>query len=268
MATGQVPDWPDELDAAAEQRELGAMTCWNRVDIRSTNRVGAVTSLVAAAITLTMGTALAVNDQRVYGQWYNSAGVLAVGLLLLVLGLVLVVKRGEAAWVCLYDQGLVWQSTGKEPVAMRWTDVDQVVRSDVKVTTNGVGGVVHRNTFVHGGGAVIAVTSAFPAVEDLTERIIAATVPVLLASMAGRLDRGETVSFGPLSMDGRGLSHEHQRVAWSDVTEVRVRKSELQVLTARQRKPWVSVTAVGFPNLVVMLTLADALARAHRPSSV
>ena len=163
--------WSSRVDAAAAEHELGAPADWDQANAPQANRRLALTMLFFSIVVLLVGIAFARADQQKSGEWWNASGVLGIGLLMVVLGLVYLLRKGPSQWVVLFERGAVFQQAMRPPVVLRWADVTvQVVRYKVNSTP-------HEVTVLTDGQRSIRIGELFLRQAALRATALAATTP-------------------------------------------------------------------------------------------
>ncbi|MCC3768738.1 DUF6585 family protein [Streptomyces sp. UNOC14_S4] len=82
-----------------------------------------------------------------------------------------------------------------------------------------------------------------------------------LPSAIERLSRGETLTFGHVSLDRDGMSAEKKTASWSRIAEVVLRDGMLKAYDASGKLLMISSGINKIPNLYLLLTLAQQLPR-------
>ncbi|MEU8764598.1 DUF6585 family protein [Streptomyces sp. NPDC048659] len=259
---------PDALRVAAREFGLGARKglVWNEP---KRFPWGGVLPIGALGVFLGwIALSYAIEDQREEGAWYFSLPLIVLAAI--PLGFVAYVlfswafrPRASQVWVAWYEHGVLWHVDGGEPLVFAWDEISFVIRQDTKVTNGVTSAATHQLTIRSAHGDVIVLGDEFggivPFAEGLSDAFARERIPV----DAARLEAGERVGFGVVDIDGSGLGQGEGRLGWAEVERIDVRQGLVEVQRRGARKPWTTIPAAGFPNLIVFLTLADALRRQH-----
>ncbi|MFI5689719.1 DUF6585 family protein [Streptomyces sp. NPDC051636] len=260
--TAQAP--PSMRDAA---QRLGLGTRMGLVaDSPNSLPWGALIGLsLLSVILLTVAVTFAVDDQRTVGAWYHSLPLLILAMVPpVILAWILVSRsrnRMSRTWIAWHEGGVVYHKQGFGIHAYAWDRIASVVRHDVKVVEGLVSTTTHQLHVRAADGLSFTVNDDFagmvPFAEGLTDAFSGARVP----QDAARLEAGECLQFGSLDMTLDGVGQEDRHIGWGEVERIDVKHSRVQIHRRGQLRSWLTVPAPGFPNLMVFLTLADALRR-------
>ncbi|MGW3650624.1 DUF6585 family protein [Streptomyces sp. NPDC000878] len=207
------------------------------------------------------GIAIAVENQRQDGTWYYGLPMLAMAALALGLACWFLLRaRPPKTWVAWYEDGVVRQVADLEPEAYGWDEIDMVARQDIKVVKQFGSYMQYRLLVIPEAGGLIVVDNTYPGVLAFVEGLTDAFSNSRVKKDAARLNAGERVDFGGLvDINAGGVGKDGRRLGWREVERIDVKHGGLQIHRRGDPKPWMVLPAVGFPNLLVFLTLFDAL---------
>jgi hypothetical protein len=222
-------------------------------------------SLVSAPL-LTVAVTFAINDQREEGAWYYSLPLLILAMVPPAILVWLLVAwwrgRDQQRWIAWHEGGVVYHAEGFETHAYPWAQIHSLARHDIKVT-NGVVSTTTRKLHVRAAdGLSFTVSDAeYAGMEPFAEGMTDAFSRARVAEDAARLEGGACLSFGVLDMPLGGVGQGAKRIGWAEVERIDVKNGNVRIHRRGQHTSWLKVPAPGFPNLLVFLTLADALSR-------
>lgn len=257
---------PPLMRDAAQELGLGARKGLVANSPRSLPWVPLIGLSLLSSLLLTVAVTFAVNDQRTEGAWYYSLPLLLLAMVppaALVWVLVAWSRgRDHQRWIAWHEGGVVYHAEGFGVHACRWEQIDSLARHDVKVT-NGVVSATTRKLHVRASDGLSFTVSddeyagMVPFAEGLTDTFSR----VRVAEDAARLEAGECLWFGVLGVTLEGVGQEDKRIGWNEVERVEVKHGDVRIHRRGQLMAWLKVPAPGFPNLLVFLSLADALSR-------
>ena len=209
------------------------------------------------------GIAIAAEGEREDGTWYNGLPMLAMAAFALGLACwFLLRRRPPKTWVAWYEHGVLRQTADDEPEAWGWDEIDQVARQDVKVVKQFGSYMKYRLLVVPEAGGLIVVDNTYGGVLPFTEGLTDTFSRSRVKKDAGRLNAGERVDFGGIiDINTGGLGKGSRRLGWREVERIELKHGSLHIHRRGDARPWMALPAVGFPNLLVFLTLCDALQR-------
>lgn len=170
--------------------------------------------------------------------------------------------RSGGGRVYLFESGFVHTGRAGAARAFRWDEIE--VLRDVTRTYNAFGTTDHKFTVTRPDGAkVVLSTDTFWDVGELgqqvEQRVTETQTPTVLAAVGA----GETVNFGPLSVDAHGLHDQRETATWDQVTSVGLRDGKVRLEdTTRRRTRTYDINRV--PNVFVLAAVANALAAERR----
>lgn len=253
---------PEVIADTAREQQLGHLRsmvenspkpAWAAIALLGVVGVGAVVD----------GFSIAVQEQRQEGGWYYGLPMLALAVLALWASLWMGFKPGPPkTWVAWYEHGIVHRVADEEPEAYEWGDISWVARRDIKVVKQFGSYMKYNLLILPETGGLIVVDNLFDGVlqfaEELTEAFARIRVPHELA----RIEQGERVHFGSqLDINAGGLGQGDRRIGWREVERIDFKQGSMYIYRHGDRKAWMTLSAVGFPNLLVFLAMSEALRR-------
>ncbi|MGW2513423.1 DUF6585 family protein [Streptomyces scopuliridis] len=255
---------PRTMAVAAQELELGAFGSLVENNPKRPEWAAIVPLSLLGLGALAFGIGIAAADQRQDGTWYYGLPMLALAALALGLACwFLLRRRPPKTWVAWYEHGVVRQAADQEPEAYGWDEIGQVARQDVKVVKQFGSYMQYRLLVIpeEAGGQIVVDNTyggVLPFIEGLTDTFSRSRVK----QDAARLNAGERVDFGGLiDINTGGLGKGSRRLGWREAERIDLKHGSLHIHRRGDARPWMVVPAVGFPNLLVFLTLFDALQR-------
>src|SRR5262249_43133910 len=98
----------------------------------------------------------------------------------------------------------------------------------------------------------------------LGETIQAEVTRVQLPPARSRFKRGEPVSFGSLTIDAKGLSHEKSTLMWSEIKAIKLEKGIFRIQKKGGWFTWTTEPVDQIPNVMVFLALVDEIVGVNR----
>ncbi|MFD7026845.1 DUF6585 family protein [Streptomyces sp. NPDC059917] len=176
-------------------------------------------------------------------------------------------RKGLAAKrLHLYEHGLVVDKNRGALFAVRWEravlyqeTVQEVI--DYKGTRTPVGRS-HASVVVAPGGERVRITDVYAGSATWGPLLAEAVARAQAEKVWQKVSEGGTVRFGPLALSRTGVTHEsRETLPWAEVSEVAARGGMVCVWRTGLTKAWAAPQAPKVPNLLVFLTIADALRR-------
>jgi len=261
-----VGEAPRSVHDAAQELGLGVRKGLVANSPRSLPWAPLIGLTLVSVLLLTVAVTFAVNDQRTEGAWYYSLPLLILAMVPpAVLVWVLVAwRRGREyqTWIAWHEGGVVYHTEGFKIHAYPWARIHSLARHDVKIT-NGVVSTTTRKLHVRAAdGLSFTVSDAeYAGMEPFAEGMTDTFSRARVAEDAARLEAGACLSFGLLDMTLGGVGQGAKRIGWAEVERIDVKNGNVRIHRRGQHTSWLKVPAPGFPNLLVFLTLADALSR-------
>ena len=235
----------------AEIKQLGAPVALYKGSVLFT-----IAMMYIGAALLLLGPALACN--------------IGCGGILLALGILMIV----GAWqdrnrrVAVFTNGLV-HVRGQTADVIPWSEIESVWQ---KITDHydSTGVLKLRTTYLYtiqerGEDETIVLGEDLNDIKTLGETIQEEVTRVQLPGALAAFKRGETLTFGPLTIDTKGLAHEQSTLAWSEIKGLKVDKGVFHVLKKGNWFTWTTVTVDQIPNLMVFLALVDGILGINQP---
>ncbi|MER5730601.1 DUF6585 family protein [Streptomyces sp. NPDC002138] len=264
-----VPTSPSrEADALATRHRLGALEHTFRpeseVSVGEKHRIWFILgSLAGIAALVGGGVLLWVEVSWTIAMYPLWIGLLAAG----VVARSPFFRRGLAGKrLYLYEHGLVVNTTGRALFAVRWEravlyqeTVQEVIAYKGRQTPVGRS---HASVLVAPGGRKARITDFYAGAQTWAPLIAEAVARAQTEKVWKLVRDGGTVGFGPFAVSAAAVTHtSHGALPWSEVGEVAVRGGAVYVWRAGQSKAWGHCQAPKVPNLLVFLTIVDAIRR-------
>jgi hypothetical protein len=139
---------------------------------------------------------------------------------------------------------------------------DEIVAVWQSITKHYINGIYTRTTYnyhVRGKGSELSLSSAFPNVQWLGERIQNEVIARQLPRSIQTLNERGTVRFGRLSVSPDGIGCDGMILPWDQVEEVEIQEGVISVRMHGKWFSWGNVKAAEVPNIFVFLSLVDKI---------
>lgn len=157
--------------------------------------------------------------------------------------------------VQLHTEGMILQD-GCPPTAIRWDEVASLAGM-LPVSVRGspvyIGGPMQ---IVLHDGRRFRVGSGYAGLDALVATVHDWVLANLLPSARAGLERGETLSLGPLQVDRAGLHVGDRSLPWSEYQGVAFNPNDLMITRAGSGTPWATLKIAQLPNANLFLHLA------------
>lgn len=184
-------------------------------------------------------------------------GALAFALVLIIL-VDTFLSRDKRVYVC--PAGLLYQHQGKTE-AIRWDQVEAFWQRVVRRSSYGVQtGTSHLYTIRRNDGTTFKFNDQLYNVEALGNTIARETARLLLPRFIAAYQAGQTIAFGPISLNQQGVSNGKELLPWHQVKEIKANRGFLSIQKeSNTRLKWKTVQASRIPNVNVFLALVDSI---------
>lgn len=193
------------------------------------------------------------------------------------------VRTGRSLRFFVFSWGVSWIN-GPDEISARWDEVTHVWRAITRHSVNGSPTYTdYRYTLRLADGRSRSFRGVLPArrarasgtvrlkptpgmttpvtIEQLGRLLETGVTRVQLPKAIDRLNAGQPVSFGPLTLSPSGIAVGDQSLPWSEVEGVQTRKGMVSVRKSGKWLVWKRVPVSDIPNFSVF----DALVRANLP---
>jgi hypothetical protein len=158
-----------------------------------------------------------------------------------------------------FDGGLVLTQQA-ETVTFAWDEIEYVERAQAHRAAQSTGYYTYSYR-VRPRGGDIGTEVELPTNND---RVAARTAAITIDRARERRARGETVSFGPISVGPDRLAAGDRSIAWSEVDRVVRTGESVRVLRRGGRRIWAAVPIGDVPDAQALLSLAGESSAAGR----
>jgi hypothetical protein len=184
-----------------------------------------------------------------------------VALLLIVAALILALPpllyRSWCVFVC--SEGFLFKR-GSRLDAFRWDQVAAVWQKVTKRYYNGIYmGMRHKYTIQRVDGAKVAFTDRFPDVEALGDVIAREVTNCQFPRVIAAYNAGQTVQFGPLSVNVQGVSNSREQVPWGQIQSINVDQGFVKIRKEGKLLGWSTVAVSKIPNFFVFMALVNTI---------
>ncbi|MBI2388189.1 MAG: hypothetical protein HYV09_01120 [Deltaproteobacteria bacterium] len=231
-----------------EPKELGPLLG----DFRPRNAGRIVASILLLLIGAMVDLGAIVSGQMSWNGWI----VVAVwGVVFPAVGLLMLFGR-KPDRVRVHELALV-SGEGRGEVTTSWTDVVELrTRRHLGGRRQHLSAVLDRHFVRTRDGGVHELRCALVDLEALLELLRARTIEPLLTDARERIDRGETVSFGALSLDADGVRTADGALGWPSIEEVAFEGPAQSVAIKGRAGKWLEAPLDEVPNAHVLRALS------------
>ena len=259
MNNPEIPEVFGQVVGLGMGRGYHPATRWNRWG----NLVISLLLVGAAGVVLLMG----IYNTYVAVQKHGPAmiddklpGPLIIAVIMFALGM-LAGWGAFSNWrkgVMLYERGFAYNDR-KGLQTWHWEDVVSLTSAITRHYTNGIyTHTTHIYVLTNRQNQKLRLADSIVKVEELAKTIEASIYPLLYAPAADQYNSGQTVVFGPLSINKQGITIYKKTYPWTDVKEVSIQRGMVKV--AKKDGGWfsgASASAAAIPNLRVFLTMVQ-----------
>lgn len=176
-------------------------------------------------------------------------------------------RRGSRC-VYVFEHGFIQADRTGPLVEMRWDAVHSVLQRITRTYTNGIyTGTQYLYTVIRVDGMRLKLTGWYKGIAELGQTIAREVTRVQLPLAFAAVQRGETITFGDLTVNGAGIAAAGKgAVPWYEIQAVQISRGYVSVRRAGRWLAWSGQPASKIPNLFVFLTLADQLRAAAATS--
>jgi hypothetical protein len=234
----------DQTSAIPEDNPLGELQdLYERTSDDDIRDVGIAAGLVVVGL---VGIAIGANLSDSGGTSKFFLISLGIGLLCVAGYLFFRWYAGRDIHVLIYNDGLT-VIRNDDMRSYRWDEIDSLFQKLVVSSVYGIRGATSKKyTLVPKKGAVIIFTEILPNVDELGQRIQQQITLRRLPEDLKRMDAGETIRFGPISIDKQGVIVQQKTLPWDAVGRAKAYQGLLQI-----GDKWIAISEI--PNLLLLL---------------
>ncbi|WP_460105008.1 DUF6585 family protein [Streptomyces sp. YKOK-J1] len=168
-------------------------------------------------------------------------------------------RKQAARRLHFFEHGLAEVGKSGEVSAFRW-DTMTALQEITERYANGIYvGTTYVYTLYRADGTTLKVTGFYDQPERwgqaLQQEITRAQLPGLLAG----LEQGETLTYGVLSVDLRGVATSKDSLTWPQIEKAEISQGVLVLRKAGKKLPWARMPVKKIPNLFLFLALMEQL---------
>ncbi|MBN2387467.1 MAG: hypothetical protein JXB85_10635 [Anaerolineales bacterium] len=160
--------------------------------------------------------------------------------------------------VALYADGLAYCDR-KGMQSWQWRDVRQMFSAVTRHYTQGIyTGTTHVYTLHHRDGRRLVLNDAFKQVEEIAKAIDQHTFALLFEQAVQEYNAGQTLAFGPVTVNKGGILIGKKTYPWAEVQQVSIHQGFLRI--SKKGGGWfsgASASAASIPNLLVLLNIIN-----------
>lgn len=225
------------------------------------NVIGMVFSFVVGGCLGIFGLVLLTGSAGGEDAISTSVTILTIALLFIVAALILVLPpllyRSWCVFVC--SEGFLFKR-GSRLDAFRWDQVAAIWQKVTRRYYNGIyTGTRHKYTVQHIDGTKVIFTDRFPDVEALGDVIAREVTNRQIPQMIAAYKAGQTLQFGPLSVNMQGVSNNRELLPWSQVQGISVDQGSVRISKEGKLLSWSTVTVSKIPNVFAFIALVNVI---------
>lgn len=165
--------------------------------------------------------------------------------------------------VYVFEHGFLFKKGNEAPQPFRWDQVEAVWYQVTRHYRNGIyTGTTHRYRVRRKDGYQIVLNDRFTNVGQLGDTINNQVTKVLLPQVIAAYNAGQTITFGPLSVNRQGLLNVlGNLLPWSEITGIDIQRGYVAVSRAGKWLKWSNQPVANIPNVFVFIALVKTLLR-------
>jgi len=165
--------------------------------------------------------------------------------------------------VYVFEQGFLFKKGNEAPQPFRWDQIEAVWYQVTRHYRNGIyTGTTHRYRVRRKDGYQIVLNDRFTNVGRLGDTISNQVTKVLLPQVIAAYNAGQTITFGPLSVNRQGLLNVlGNLLPWSEITGIDIQRGYVAVSRAGKWLKWSNQPVANIPNVFVFIALVKTLLR-------
>ncbi|HEX6480813.1 MAG TPA: DUF6585 family protein [Ktedonobacteraceae bacterium] len=174
----------------------------------------------------------------------------------------LVRSREMRVYVC--PAGLLYHAQGTT-TAIRWDQVEAFWQRVIRRYSYGIStGSTHRYTILRSDGVTFTFNDRLDHVEALGTTIARETARLLWPRYIASYQAGQTLSFGPISLNQQGVSNGKERLTWQQIKAITLTRGFLSIQQAGTTARKWNVQASKIPNINLFMTLVNSIVNRGR----
>ncbi|HEY1352557.1 MAG TPA: DUF6585 family protein [Ktedonobacteraceae bacterium] len=163
--------------------------------------------------------------------------------------------------VYVFAYGFLYKKGNQAPQPFRWDQIEAVWYQVTRHYYNGVyTGTTHRYRVRRRDGHEVVLNNRFTQVGQLGESINNQVTKTLLPQVVAAYNAGQTITFGPLSVNRQGLTNILGKLLpWSEITGIDIQHGYVAVRQAGKWLKWSNQPVARIPNVFVFIALVKSL---------
>jgi len=257
------PSMPPEIYQSASAYQLGLQPdAVYRVTTGAKRITAGIVLLLFGVLLLIASTSLfsesASSDNTAGGLLTALCGV---GLIVWALYCFLYATIYKSWGVYVFEQGFLYKKGNQAPQPFRWDQIEAVWYQVTRHYTNGVyTGTTHRYKVRRRDSYEIVLNDRIAKVGQLGETINNQVTKTLLPQVVAAYNAGQTITFGPLSVNRQGLVNiAGKLLPWSEITGIDIQRGYIAVRQAGKWLKWSNQPVASIPNAFVFIALVKSL---------
>lgn len=225
--------------------------------------------IVTGIVLLLFGVLLAIVSAGLFSESASSdnavgglfTGICGLGLLAWALYCFLYATMYRNWGVYVFEQGFLYKKGNQAPQPFRWDQIEAVWYQVTRHYTNGIyTGTTHRYKVRRRDNYEIVLNDRFTKVSQLGETVNNQVTKTLLPQVVAAYNTGQTITFGPLSVNRQGLTNIMGKLLpWSEITGIDIQRGYIAVRQAGKWLKWSNQPVARIPNAFVFIALVKSL---------
>jgi hypothetical protein len=257
------PSLPPEIYQSASAYQLGQQpSAVYRVTTGGRRIAGGIVFIIVGVLLVVAGFAVMTQSTD------NSVGGIALALFggCFIVGAIYMFLYGTIYknWgVYVFEQGFLFKKGNETPQPFRWDQIEAVWYQVTRHYRNGIyTGTTHRYRVRRKDGYQIVLNDRFTNVGQLGDTISNQVTKILLPQVIAAYNAGQTITFGPLSVNRQGLLNVlGNLLPWSEITGIEIQRGYVAVSRAGKWLKWSNQPVANIPNVFVFIALVKSLLR-------
>lgn len=253
---------PPEIYQSASAYQLGQQpTAVYRITTGARRIIGGILFTIVALFLIIVAVGVITESPQGSIPGGIIVALLGAGLFALALYFFLYGTIYKRWGVYVFEQGFLYKKGNEAPQPFRWDQIEAVWYQVTRRYSYGVYvGTTHRYRVRRRDGYQVILNNRFARVGQLGESINKQVTRTLLPQVTAAYNAGQTITFGPLSVNNQGLTDIlGNLLPWSQITGIDIQSGYISVRQAGKWLKWSNQAVVNIPNVFVFITLVKSL---------
>lgn len=163
--------------------------------------------------------------------------------------------------VYVFEHGFLCKKGNQTPQPFRWDQIEAIWYQVTRHYRNGIyTGTTHRYKVRRRDGHEVVLNDRFTQVGKLGDTISNQVTRTLLPQVIAAYNAGQTITFGPLSVNRQGLTNILGKLLpWSEITGIDIQRGYVAVRQAGKWLKWSNQPVASIPNVFVFIAMVKSL---------